>query len=164
MTSKKRATDAPSHEGFPNPPERYPNLSERNPSRLEQIPNPVERNPNSKTFNFLRRIEPYQGVTPTPRHFAPLPALKAARVVARSPRVVCSVLRLRFGFLRSRKQAKGWRHFLPRIAAFQSLGAPIPSDFAGREPHERKPGEPAVRGSPGHSPGIRGPGKRQGDG
>jgi hypothetical protein len=42
---------------------------ERNPSRMEQIPNPAERNPNSKSFNFLRRIEPYQRVTPTLRHF-----------------------------------------------------------------------------------------------
>ena len=92
---------AESHEGFPNPPERYPNLSERNPSRAEQIPNPAERNPNSKSLNFLSRIEPYQRVAPTPRHFAPLPALKAPRQRRRCSFASGCLSVLRSSFLRS---------------------------------------------------------------
>jgi hypothetical protein len=62
---RKREPTRQRDEGLPNFPQGNPNLSERNPSRVEQIPNPAERNPNSNPSIFLRRIEPYQKVTPT---------------------------------------------------------------------------------------------------
>jgi hypothetical protein len=101
------------------------------------------------SFDFLRRIEPYQGLTPTPRAFfllAPLPASNEAtgrRDAARSHGFECRFLGLHFEFvLAFSSEVKGWRLFM--IADARALFARP----GGRELQEREKGNAGVDEGP----------------
>ena len=96
------------------------------PSQIQIQPNPgldpakPDKIQQRKSFNFLRRIQPSQRLTPTPRAFfyflRPFPALKAARAALAAlvrPGMLVPLV-LISGSSGLLKQVKGWRRFHDR--------------------------------------------------
>jgi hypothetical protein len=72
-------------------PEGNPNLSEEDPSRAQQIPNPAKES-RLKSLDFLRRIEPFQELTPTPTAFFLFEADSRCKCRAEQASVIASKL------------------------------------------------------------------------
>ena len=125
---------------------------EPNPGLIQQSPAKIKPR---KSLDFLRRIEPYQGITPTPRaffYFCAASRLEGGHGAASALPVrmgfMCRFLGLHFEFLLAfSSEVKGWRRFHDR----GRLGAVL-SDLAAAEPDEREKGTRRPR-IPGACPG-----------
>jgi hypothetical protein len=146
-------------EGNLNPPEGNPNFSEGNPSPYGKESKKKRKEIQIKCLTFLRRIEPFQSLTPTPTAFSPFETdsgfKRRGKVgVARSPPSCPSVLRSSFPV------PPAWKQVSEGLAPFSDRGRldAISVRPVGRGASSRK-GEPRCPRS--KSPGTRG--KRQAD-
>jgi hypothetical protein len=97
-----------SAEGNPNSPEGNPNLfGRKSKKKRKEI--------QTKSFHFLRRIERFQGLTPTPTAFflfeadSGFAAPRRSRRCAFAPGAFAGLLVFVFGSSDLLKQVKGWR-------------------------------------------------------